>query len=108
MVDSPLINNKYQCNICNKKYASYKSMWNHTTKFHNNKISNENHIISIKEINNVEILESNNKEYNCRYCKKIYNHINSRWAHEKKCKIISEKKEEEEEKKQKKKKKEKI
>ena len=27
---------KYKCNICNKLYSSYKSLWNHNKDFHNN------------------------------------------------------------------------
>lgn len=23
-----------KCNICNKRYSSYKSLWNHNKKFH--------------------------------------------------------------------------
>ena len=28
---------KYNCNICNKFYASTNSLWNHNNKFHKNK-----------------------------------------------------------------------
>ena len=27
--------NEYNCKICNKKYKSYQSLWNHNKKFHN-------------------------------------------------------------------------
>ena len=29
------------CNICNKIYASYKSLWNHNNKFHINDVKNK-------------------------------------------------------------------
>ena len=28
----------HRCNICNKLYSSYKSLWNHTKEFHKNNI----------------------------------------------------------------------
>ena len=28
-------NGLYRCNICNKPYSCYKSLWNHNKKFHN-------------------------------------------------------------------------
>ena len=48
-------NKTYGCKICNKDYASYKSLWNHTNQFHNKKteerlIVTEN---SLKPIENV-------------------------------------------------------
>lgn len=37
----------YRCNICNKDYSSYQSLWIHNKKFHNNnqKISTNNQLI---------------------------------------------------------------
>ena len=29
-----MITKEFKCNICNKFYTSYKSLWNHTNKFH--------------------------------------------------------------------------
>ena len=26
----------HKCNICNKQYSSYKSLWNHNKEFHKN------------------------------------------------------------------------
>ena len=31
----------HTCNICNKIYASYKSLWNHINKFHINDVKNK-------------------------------------------------------------------
>ena len=30
------------CNICSKKYKSYKSLWNHNNKFHNTNTTKNN------------------------------------------------------------------
>ena len=32
---------EFKCNICNKFYASYKSVWEHNKKFHKNKETKE-------------------------------------------------------------------
>jgi hypothetical protein len=29
----------YKCNICNKDYSSYQTLWVHNKKFHNNKMN---------------------------------------------------------------------
>lgn len=62
-----------------------------TKKFHkietinkSNDISKESNVISKDE--NKEICKENNK-YDCRYCNKIYKHKQTRWTHEKICKI---------------------
>ncbi len=40
----------YKCNISNKLYSSYKSLWNHSKEFHKNKNNNNNKkIIIIKK-----------------------------------------------------------
>ena len=58
----------YDCNICNKKYASYKSLWNHRKKFHSNTdLVNENNIdINNIDINNIDInnIDKNNVNNN--------------------------------------------
>jgi len=74
---------EYKCNICNKIYSSYKSLWKHNKNIHNEKNNiltnnnsintNNNNIISIKKV------------YNCKYCNKNYNFQQSKWYHEQKC-----------------------
>ena len=54
---------EYKCEICNKKYASYQTLWAHTKKFH-------------KKIE---------KTYGCKYCNNIYKHLPSKYRHEKMC-----------------------
>jgi len=73
------------CDICNKDYSSYKSLWAHNKKFHSNEgskcIPNEP-----KSTPNVLI---------CSYCKKEFSSRQNRWKHEKKVcenkKILDEK-----------------
>ncbi len=75
----------FHCKVCNKYYSSYKSLWNHNSNFHsdNNKLlSTNNNQIST---NNNQI-STNPKTYDCKYCNKSYNIIQSRWKHEQKCK----------------------
>jgi len=94
----------YTCNICNKQYSSYKSLWNHNKEFH--KINNSKlHISSSKVVHsnlasspisnpqsNLTTNELDKKEvlYSCRYCIKQYSNRQNRWKHEQKCNIINE------------------
>jgi len=85
----------HKCNICNKLYSSYKTLWTHNKNKHkinitNNLNNSENNLI--KSENNLIKSENN---INCRYCNKEYHNIKSRWSHEKKCKIIFDEKEQE-------------
>ena len=66
----------HSCNICNKIYSSYKSLWNHNKKFHNNDVIESN----------ITVIKSNNTIYNCRYCNKQFKLRQYRWSHEKTCK----------------------
>ena len=81
----------HRCNICNKEYSSYKSLWNHNNKFHKDntiicKIMSEDSLkMSEDSLKMSEII----KNYNCRYCNKFYNNKNSRWSHEQNCKQIN-------------------
>jgi len=54
---------EYKCEICNKNYSSYQTLWIHTKKFH-------------KKIE---------KTYGCKYCDKIYKHQTNKTRHEKTC-----------------------
>jgi len=92
---------KYSCKICNKNYASASSLFNHNKKFHK-KIFVKSEDINKKSDNGPEKSDNGpeksvkspkesefkciEKQYNCRYCKKLYNNKNSRWSHEQKCK----------------------
>jgi len=73
---------EYKCNICNKYYKSYQSLWNHTKIFH--KKSNNHVGICQPTVNCLEkpkiICENCNKEFNTRQAKS---------KHKKKCKEIN-------------------
>ena len=76
---------EYYCNICNKKYVSYKSLWNHNSKYHRNNV-----VINLPETeNNVVINSPENKVLDnrtCKYCKKKLCDRKYRWKHEQNCK----------------------
>jgi hypothetical protein len=83
----------YKCNICNKGYTSYQSLWNHNKKFHTNNSSN----ITQKPSKNTQIssnippLSSNNlineeAKIICKYCNNIYSRKDNLKRHEQSCK----------------------
>ena len=63
---------KFSCLICNKLYSSNSSLSNHTRIIH-----------GIRK-HGIE------KKYDCRFCKKEYVFSQSRWKHEKTCKMKEE------------------
>lgn len=71
----------HKCNICNKEYTSYKSLWNHNKIKHTNTI-NQLSAVTQSSINQISVID---KKYKCKYCENLYNHLQSRWKHEKKC-----------------------
>jgi DNA-directed RNA polymerase subunit RPC12/RpoP len=74
----------HNCNVCNKKYKSYKSLWNHNKSFHNNIIANNNNDVSINKIA-VDTLNDNKVNittYNCIYCNKIFKSRQNKWEHQ--------------------------
>jgi hypothetical protein len=76
---------EFRCKICNKDYASYQSLWIHNKKFHNNHITDSNGNITDS---NGNITDSNGNitinKLICKYCKKIFKHVQNRHEHEKK------------------------
>ena len=81
---------EHKCNICNKIYSSYSSLWNHNKNIHKNNITTSTSKVRQKYINNT--LEISNYEYSCKYCDNKYTHKQSKWNHEQKCKVIFEEK----------------
>jgi len=85
----------HKCDICNKLYSSYKSLWKHNKNIHKNNIIHHNTNIILDNTNiippNTNIVETT--KYSCKCCNKIFNNYQNRWKHEKKCKIIFEEKE---------------
>jgi hypothetical protein len=83
------IEDEHKCNICNKIYSSYKTLWTHNKNKHKTEINISNVKVSDKYEN------SQLKIYKCRYCDNEYNHKQSRWSHQQKCKVIYEEKQQE-------------
>jgi hypothetical protein len=63
-----------ECKICNKKYASYNSLWNHNKKYHSDVASKCNTLV-VQCIP----LEDNLK---CSICNKLFSNRQNRWKHE--------------------------
>ena len=65
------------CNICDKKYKSYQSLWNHNKKFHTANLEN------IQDIDESKLI------YICKYCNKKFDKKQKKWYHQQKCKDTS-------------------
>ena len=72
----------YKCSICVKDYSSYKSLWNHTKKFHKTPSAESQPKVSEKSAESQQQVKT---VLDCKYCNKSYNHKQSRWRHEKIC-----------------------
>jgi len=71
----------FNCNICIKKYSSYKSLWNHNKKYHNTNVSNIGQNVSNIGQN---VSKKNISSLNCKFCNKIFSTAQNRWKHENK------------------------
>ena len=80
------------CKICNKNYASYKSLWNHNKKFHKTGYTQNVLNLSSQKVQNIPILSSVNEDKNnkCIKCDKQLSSYKNKWRHEKTCKINTE------------------
>ena len=85
--------NNFKCNICNKYYKSYKSLWNHKKKFHADiptNIPNISHDIpNISPYINNESQPNIKKidKRNCDYCNKILSSYKNLHRHQQTCKF---------------------
>ncbi len=76
---------KYKCNVCNKLYSSYKSLWNHNKEFHKNNNINVN--ICQPNVNTCQpIVNLCQPKIMCEICNKEFNTRQSKSKHKKKCK----------------------
>jgi DNA-directed RNA polymerase subunit RPC12/RpoP len=84
-----IISGKYICSICNKKYSSYKSLWNHNKKFHTKIVSNviEKNMTNVIPVNENVLPSIKIKKYLCVKCNREFNSRQRKWSHEKICKI---------------------
>jgi hypothetical protein len=80
----------YSCNICNKKYSSYQSLWIHNKKFHKVQTP-QNNIPDIKTPQNITLTMPTQTQQlqpiknQCEYCKKILSRYDSLKRHKEKC-----------------------
>lgn len=80
---------EFRCNVCNKKYLSYQSLWNHNKKAHKlgdpqkSSFSSISPQISSFSPQNSSISEDN--KLSCMYCKKKLSRIDNLKRHENKC-----------------------
>jgi hypothetical protein len=72
----------HKCNLCNKLYSSYKSLWNHTKIFHKTRDN-----IDVVCQPNVNCLKK--PKIICEICNKEFNTRQSKSKHKKKCKEIN-------------------
>ena len=76
------------CKICDKKYSSYKSLWNHTKKFHDNNKSKSNPKVihnTSKSNPKVTLDTPNVNNFSCKYCDKTYKYKQGKYKHEQLC-----------------------
>ena len=78
----------FKCNICNKKYVSYKSLWNHNKKIHSLVVNTNNNMVNTV---NTKIDHTNikNKIIKCENCDIIFKSKQAKYLHKKKyCKKL--------------------
>jgi len=82
--------NKYTCNICNKNYKSYKSVWFHKYKYHENSSKKLNSISSLpQKSSNITQITSDiieEEPLKCKYCNKNYSRADNLKRHINTCK----------------------
>jgi len=73
---------EYYCNECNKKYKTYKTLWEHTKKFHTK---------NVQECS-LNVLNFSKKSLVCEVCNKIFKLRSAKSMHKKKCTLNEEEK----------------
>ena len=82
----------FKCNVCNKYYSSYQSLWIHNKKYHNPNVSvSVPNVIQtktnvIQKESNVASSTVNTNILECKYCHKTYANRHSKSKHLKICK----------------------
>lgn len=83
---------KYTCNLCDKLYKSYKSMWNHNKIFHSEITPNHSKITP----KSLQITPNHSNSFNsqsnktCSFCNKTYSRSDNLNKHLNVCKIKKE------------------
>jgi prophage antirepressor-like protein len=82
----------FKCNLCNKYYSSYQSLWIHNKKYHNPNVTHSVPNVILKKSNviqkesNIASLTINTNILECKYCHKTYANRHSKSKHLKNCK----------------------
>ena len=69
----------FYCNICEKKYASYKSLWNHSDTFHKNDSAKKPP--KLRQNDTKTAKKNMNYEYLCSFCDKNFTRKDSLTKH---------------------------
>ena len=75
----------YYCNICNKNYKTYKTLWEHNKKFHTINVKNVNDNVKKYEENVKTNVKNVKKSLICNYCNKLFNTRAAKSIHKKTC-----------------------
>jgi len=73
------------CKICDKKYKSYKSLWNHNNKFHRQSIVIQPSSSVIQPVIQSNPINNEANTYFCSKCNKSFKFRQGKWKHEQKC-----------------------
>lgn len=80
---------EYRCDICDKKYSSYQSLWIHNKKFHsvvNNNCCTISGTSAVLCGGSCGVNEKTNKGTPCKFCHRMFNDRSNKYKHEKICK----------------------
>ena len=75
---------EFPCEVCNKEYSSYKSLWNHNKKFHNTIVVHKGTNVVLPVVVCGTSMSNNKSE--CKFCNKLFNDRSNKYKHEKICK----------------------
>jgi hypothetical protein len=82
----------HSCKLCNKNYKSYKSLWNHNKKFHNDSVVGSTSNVLQTYSNCTPCVLQKYSFYNkdkkllCSFCLKKFSSRQNKWKHEQICK----------------------
>ena len=87
----PKKDHEYRCNVCNKDYSTYNTLWVHNKKFHNNNVNSVNNLVNniVNTVNTTSIISNSNKKYVCDFCNKNFTTRQAKSLHKNKfCKKV--------------------